>query len=219
MIALLQRYLFQNFGLKALALAAAVLLWGLMATGPELETAVSVPVEFRNMPKDLEVLSDQDSNVHLQVKGPSGKLRSLSRAEVAVVLDLAKVQQPGTRTFALDSGQVILPRGVRLVKSIPSQLRLVFERRARREVAVVPRFIGAHEPGYEIARYTVDPPSLQVVGPESRVALLDHAITDPVPVAGLVGNAGFTTNAYLPDPHLRFENLQSVRVNVEMRKR
>ena len=219
MIALLQRYLFQNFGLKALALAAAVLLWGLMATEPELETAVSVPVEFHNMPKDLEVLLDQDSNVHLQVKGPSGKLRSLSRADVAVVLDLAKVQQPGTRTFALDSGQVILPRGVSLVKSMPSQLRLVFERRARREVPVVPRFIGAYEPGYEIARYTVDPPTLQVVGPESRVALLDHAITDPVPVAGLVGNAGFTTNAYLPDPHLRFENLQSVRVNVEMRKR
>lgn len=215
----LRRYVFQNFALKVASLSAALLLWGLLATEPELETSISVPVEFHNAPKDLEIIPDQDSTVHLQVKGPSNKLRSMSRADVAIVLDLLPVQQPGTRTFALDSSRVILPRGITLVKSIPSQLRLVFERRSSRDVPVLPRFAGKHEPGYDIARYTVEPPALRVVGPESRLALLDHAITDPIQLAGLVGRASFIINAYLPDPQLRFDNLQSVRVNVEMRKR
>lgn len=216
---LLRRYVFHNFGLKLLSLAAAALLWALIATEPGLETSVTVPIEFHNTPKDLEIISDQDLTVHLQVRGPSGKLRAMGRSDVAVVLDLVRVQQPGTHTFALDSSKAILPRGITLVKSMPSQLRLVFEKRSTRSVAVLPRFTGTHQPGYEIARYTVDPPTLKVVGPESRVALLDHAITDGIHLSGLIGSASFTTNAYLADPHLRFENLQTVRVNVEMRKR
>src|SRR5262249_59037440 len=55
---LLRRFVFHNFGLKVASLAAAVVLWGLIATEPELETTLSVPVEFHNVPKDLEVLSD-----------------------------------------------------------------------------------------------------------------------------------------------------------------
>jgi YbbR domain-containing protein len=215
----LRHYVFHNFGLKLISLLAAMVLWALMATEPELETSIAVPVEFHNVPKDLELLSDQDNTVHLQVKGPSRKLRSMTRADVAVVLDLLPVQQPGTRTFPLDSSHVILPRGVTLVKSIPSQLRLVFEKKSTRAVPVVPRFTGTYERGYEIAHYTVEPPYLAVAGPESRVSLLDHAITDPINVSGLTGTAGFATNAYLPDPHLRFENLQSVRVTVQMKKK
>ncbi len=219
MIALLRSFLFHNFGLKLASLAAAVVLWSLIASEPELETTVSVPVEFHNMPKDLEVVSDQDLTVHVQVKGASSRLRDLGRGEVAVVLDLLRVQTPGTRTFTLDSSQLVLPRGVSLVKAIPSQLRVVFEARAGRAVPVVPRFAGTYEPGYQIANYTVDPPALKVVGPESRVSLLDHVITDPVQLSGLIGTASFVTNAYLPDPHLRFENLETVRVMVEMRKK
>ncbi|HYM10129.1 MAG TPA: hypothetical protein VEU62_05340 [Bryobacterales bacterium] len=216
-MSLLRKYVFHNFGLKALSLAAAVVLWALIAAEPELETSISVPVEFHNVPKDLEVIADQEANVHLLVRGPAGELRAISRADVAVVLDLLPVQQPGTRTFALDSSQVILPRGVTLVKSVPSQLRLAFERRSTRAVPVVPRFAG--DAGYEVASYSIDPPTLKVVGPESHVALLDHAVTDTIHLGDLAGPASFTTNAYLSDPHLRFEDLQSVRVSVEMRKR
>ena len=215
----LRRYVFHNFGLKLLSLAAAVVLWSLMATEPELETTISVPVEFHNAPKNLEVISDQDSNVHLEVKGPPSKLRTINRGDVAVVLDLIAVQQAGARSFALDSSRVILPRGVTLVKSIPSQVRLVFEPRSTRAVPVLPRFSGRHETGYEIASYSVDPPTLRVVGPESRVTALEHVITDPIPVMGLTANTSFATNAYLPDPLLRFESVQSVRVNVQMRKK
>ena len=218
-MSLLSRYVFHNFGLKLLSLASAVVLWSLIATEPEMETSITVPLEFHNVPRELEVISDPTPEVHVEVKGPASKVRGISRNDVAVVLDLMRVEQPGERSFTLDRSQVVLPRGVTLVKSIPSQVRLNFEKRLTRAIPVQPRFAGALEPGYEVARYSVDPPALKVVGPESRVALLDYATTDPIDVSRLTGSGSFTTNAYLADPHLRFENLQSVRVNVEMRKR
>ena len=216
---MLRHFVLDNFGLKLLSLAGAVALWALLGAEPELETYVSVAIEFHNAPQDLEMVSEQELNVHLQVRGPSGKVRNLSRADVAVVLDLLAVRQPGALTFTLDPSQVVLPRGVRLVKSMPSQVRLTFEKRLTRDVRVLPRFTGTYPAGYEIASYTVDPPNLKVVGPESRVALLDYVTTDPIDLSRLIGSASYPRTAYLEDPNLRFENLQSVRVNVEMKKK
>jgi YbbR domain-containing protein len=211
--------LLHNWGLKAISLAGAVVLWALIGSDPELETSLSVPLEFHNMPQDLELVTEQSPNVHLVVRGPAGAIRQVNRSEVAVVLDLIRVRLAGAQTFSLEASQVVLPRGVRLVRSIPSQVRLVFEKRLTREVRVLPRFTGTYPAGYEVASYTVDPPMLKVVGPESRVELLDYITTDPIDLSRLIGSASFPRNAYLEDPHLRFENLQSVRVHVEMKKK
>jgi len=216
---LVERYLLHNLGLKFLALASAVVLWILIGAEPEMESSLSVPVEFHNVPKDLEMLADQPPTVHLQVKGPKGKVRSVGREQVAVALDLISVRQPGARTFTLDSSQILLPRGVTLVRSMPSQMRLVFEKRLTRDVRVLPRFTGIYPAGYEVAESAVDPPALKIVGPESRVTLVDYVTTDPIDLSRLIGSASFPRNAYLEDPHVRFENLKSVRVNVEMKKK
>ena len=216
---LLQHYILNNLGLKLISLAGAVALWALMGAEPELETSVNVPIEFHNAPQDLEMVTDQAWNVHLLVRGPSTRVRNLNRSDIAVVLDLVPVRQPGAQTFTLDSSQIVLPHDVRLVRAIPSQVRLVFEKRQTRELRVLPRFTGVYPDGYEIASYAVDPPMIRVVGPESRLNLLDYVTTDPIDVSRLIGSASYPRNAYLDDPHLRFENLKTVRVNVEMKKK
>jgi diadenylate cyclase len=216
--ALLYRLFVYNLGLKLFSIAAAFLLWALIATEPMLETTITVPIEFHNVPQDLEILWNQPPNVHLQLKGPQSRIRSLSAADAAVVLDLVSVHQPGSKTFTLDSSQIVLPRGVSLVRSMPSQIRLVFETRVTRDVRVLPRFSGTPQSGYVIDSYTVDPPALKVVGPASRMASLDFVTTDPIDLSSLIGNGSFFTNAYLDDPQLRFANLKGVRVQVSMRR-
>ncbi len=213
------RYILHNLGLKLFSLAAATVLWALTVAEPTMETTVNVPIEFHNAPPDLEILWDQPPTVHVQVKGPQSRVRTLGAGEVAVVLDLLPVQQPGGRTFPLDSSRILLPRGMSLVRAMPSQVRLVFERRLTRDIRVLPRFTGAPQPGYEIGAYTVDPPLLKVVGPVSRVALLDFVMTDPIDVSSLIGSGNFATTAYLEDAHLRFENIKTVRVLVSMQRR
>jgi hypothetical protein len=213
-----RRYVWHNIGLKLVSLAAAIVLWGLGVAEPALETTISVPLEFHNVPPDLEILWDQPPNVYVQVKGPQSRVRSLNAGDIGVVLDLLPVRQPGARTFALDSSRIVLPRGVSLVRSIPSQVRLAFEKRLTRDVRVLPRFSGTYTAGYEIDTYTVDPPALKVAGPASRVTLLDFVTTDPIDVSTLIGGGSYSVNAYLEDVYLRFENLKAVRVHVSMKR-
>ena len=82
-----------------------------------------MPVEYKQMPENLEISSDVDETVRLELRGPSGRLRDLRDAKLAVVLDFSAIHQAGDRTFPIDERNVALPRGIRLVRAIPGSLQ------------------------------------------------------------------------------------------------
>jgi YbbR domain-containing protein len=220
----LLRLVTDNILWKLLALAIAVAIWMLVASEPELSTFATVRLEFKNLPDDLEISSEPVSTVALEMRGPSGELRSVS-GEVygmgalrpAVILDMTGVQ-PGERTFPVGDGNVRLPRGVHLVRAIPSEVRFVFERRAVRSVPVKPRFGGLGANGYVLAQVNVEPKQLDITGPASRVARVSEAVTDVVDVSNVVGSSEFRVNAYVQDPFVRLSGPPQVTVSVVMKK-
>ncbi|MDR3699249.1 MAG: CdaR family protein [Candidatus Sulfopaludibacter sp.] len=210
----------KNLAWKLLSLAMAVMLWMLVASEPELSTFSSVQLEYKNLPEDLEISSEPVPTVSLELRGSSGVLSGLSEsgARPSVILDMSNVF-PSERTFTIDSSSVKLPRGVRLVRAQPSQVRFSFERRLSRQVPVVVRFNGDGADGYVIAGKQVEPSMLTVLGPASHVARINAANTDPVDVSGVVGTSQFRSNAYVNDPYVRFLSSPRVTVTVTMRKR
>jgi YbbR domain-containing protein len=213
------RLVFHNFWWKLLSLAIAVVLWALVASEPELSEFASVRLEYRNLPDDLEISSNPVSSVSLELRGPSGELRGAGDGiRPAVVLDMSDVQ-PGERTFTIGAGNVQLARGVRLVRSIPSEARFVFERRMVRPVPVVVRFTGQGQNGYSVAHQSVVPDRLEIAGPSSRVARVAAAVTDPVDLSSVVGTSEFRVNAFVEDSFVRFLSSPQVVVTVTMKKK
>ena len=86
-------------------------------------------------------------------------------ARPSIVLDMSGAG-PGQRTFSIGDGNVKLARGVRLVRAIPSEVRLDFEPREKRTVPVAVRFTGEGKDGYVVARYAVSPEQMGIVGPQ-----------------------------------------------------
>jgi hypothetical protein len=210
---------FRNAGWKLLALALAVLIWILVASEPELATFVAVPLQYKNLPPELEISSTLIESVYLELRGPAGELRSMTDARrPSVVLDMSKVR-PGERTFVIDDDSVRLPQGVKLLRAAPSQVRFDFERRSYRDVPVRVRFTPDPNSGYEVADYAVSPTQLPIVGPESHVARINVAVSDPVDLTGVVGRAEFHVNAFIEDSYVRFASPPTVAVTVTMRKK
>ncbi|HWB85742.1 MAG TPA: CdaR family protein [Bryobacteraceae bacterium] len=210
---------FHNFWWKLLSLVIAVVLWALVASEPELATFATVRLEFKNLPENLEIGSSATETVSLELRGPSGELSSLGESKhPSVVLDLAGVQ-PGIRTFTVGDGNVKLPRGIRMVRATPSEVRFDFERRMVRSIPVEARFTGEGENGYVVAGYTVDPQMMTIVGPSNHVSLIRRAITDPLDVSGVVGSTVMRVNAYVEDAYVRFQTSPEVAVTVTMKKR
>lgn len=206
-----------NLGWKLLSLAAAFAIWLSVASEPELATVLTVPVQYKGVPEDLEISSDVQENVTLEVQGPAGRLRDMREARAAVVMDFSSVQHSGEETFDIDSRNVNLPRGIRVVRGIPSQLSFTFERRLVRDVPVQVR-LGAAHPGYSVASAEAFPPKLRIVGPESAVRRAQALETDPVDISDVVSNAQYRVNTELPQRLVRFQGASHVTVRVVVKK-
>jgi hypothetical protein len=201
----------KNLGWKLLSLAIAVVVWGVVANEPELSTFATVGVKYRNLPDNLEISSDPVSSVKLELRGPSGQLRGVGDGggiSPEVILDI---------TFSIGDGNVKLVRGVHLVRAIPSEVRLRFERHADRTVKITPRF--RDRDGYEVANFNVKPDSIAVAGPASHVALVDTVLTDQVNFPARAGTFEYPVNTFVEDPYVRFSGISQVTVTLTVRKK
>ena len=94
-------------------------------------------------------------------------------------------EEPGERIWFLGVESVEAPRRVQVMRVDPSQLVLSLERTFTGTVRLNPRVLGEPAAGYEIYRILIDPPQLDLEGPESRVADLEQLTTEPISAQGL----------------------------------
>ena len=107
----------RNLGLKMLAIVLALWIWSGAANAPELSATITIPVQYRSLPKDVEIASGFASTIMLEVRGPADQLRAAA-ADTAAVLDFSSVRQPGERTFDIGSARINLPRGEKQAPSV-----------------------------------------------------------------------------------------------------
>ena len=213
---------FHDFWLKLVAVAIAVLIWYGLARDPVAEVAFNVPIEFRHPPDDLEYSVGFSGNVtkrdviptaEIRVRGPERILRQLTYANIHPVLDLQGAGV-GERTYTLTPTNIQLPPEIEVVRVIPSQLQIAFDKRAYRLVEVRPRVLGTFASGYRIAQVKTQPDKIEIVGPAHRVQLIDSVLTDPVDASGVIGTVTFNTTAHVGDPLVRAVNPETIRVTV-----
>jgi diadenylate cyclase len=208
-----RHFVFHNVGLKLLALLLAVALWFGVVREPVAEVAVDVPIEFHNIPPNLEISSEVVPRAQIRVRGPQQIIRHLQSADIYADIDLNGVKA-GERTYDLTSDEVHKPTQVEVVQVVPSQFHIAFDIRATREVPIRPRVVGNFAAGYSIARIAVDPPLLKIVGPKKQIDLVDAAITDPIDVTGTMSQVSFMRHAYVSDPLVQAANPNPVRITV-----
>jgi YbbR domain-containing protein len=206
---------FRHLGLKVLSIALAVVLWLTVSGEHVAERNLRVPLEFRNLPPQLEITGETISTVDVRLRGSSAILGRLDAGEVVAVLDLSG-GRPGPRLFHLRNDQVRTPFGVEVAQVIPSTISLELEQAASRVVPVIPAVHGEPAPGYVVGRRTAEPATVTVVGPESHIKQLSEATTEPVSVAGSKEKVRDVVTVGVADAALRLQSPQSATVIVEV---
>jgi YbbR domain-containing protein len=207
----MKRFFTQHLGLKLFSLAVAFVLWLFISGSRELTTAVTVTVQYRNIPTHLELGPNLVEEVRLIVRGPSPLLSRVANSPSPVVLDLGRVNREGVTTFSIQRVNVDLPAGVVLERAIPSQIQIRTERREVKEVPVSPVFENVPE-GYQIESWTVTPPRLPLSGPKSRLDRIETVRTDPIDLHSQPGGNEVLTTAFAGDPQAHFVASPQVRV-------
>jgi YbbR domain-containing protein len=206
-------YPFRNLGLKVLALSLATLLWITVAGQHIGERMLRVPLEFHNIPPDLELVGDPPTSVDVRVRGSSGVISRLGPGEVVASMEL-RGARPGSRLIPIE--EVRTPYGVEVAQVIPPTVSLELERISSRVVPVVPAIEGDPAPGFVVGRVVSDPATVNVIGPESRVRQLSEATTEPVVVTNSRERVRDSVTVGLADSAVRLSEPQTATVVVEI---
>ena len=205
----------RNLGLKLLAIALASLLWLTVAGQHVVERNIRVPLEFRNVPQSMEIVGNAPDTIDVRLRGSSAVLTRLQPGEIVAVLDVSG-GRTGSRLFHILAEDVRAPFGVEVTQVVPSTLSLELEKSARRRVPVNAATDGQPAPGYVIGNKIVDPPMVEIMGPESRVRQISEATTEPVSIRDARARVRDTVNVGVIDSSVRLVQPEKAQVTVEI---
>lgn len=218
---LLRRIFLEDWSLKLLSLAIAVVLW-LLVTGQNEPVTAHVNVQLNFIrPQSLEISNDPPRTVDVMLTGSRNKLDDLSSLDLVATVDISD-QRAGERVLRLaDKAQVSLPQGIKVDGFQPSAIPIRLEPILERQVPVEPKLEGKPADGFEV--YAVQPSkgSVTVRGPAGRVNALQKVTTESIWLAGHKESFSAANLAVdVPDPKVDLlEPIVSVDIQIgEVRK-
>src|SRR5688572_25947985 len=181
---LLRRIFIEDWSLKLLSLAIAIVLW-LLVTGQNEPVTAHVNVQLNFIrPQSLEISNDPPRTVDVMLTGSRNKLDDLTALDLVATVDLSE-QRAGERVLRLaDKAQISLPQGVKVDGFQPSAIPIRLEPILERQITIEPKLEGKPADGYEVYAVRPSKGSVTVRGPESRVNALQRVLTESIWLSG-----------------------------------
>src|SRR4051812_1792457 len=123
----LSHYITNNWITKLFSLILATMLWMTVGTQTSSEIGMDLPIEYRNIPNQLEVTGDATNIAHVRLRGASNVIRGISAQDISMTLDLTDIV-PGEKIVPLTPQNVSVPFGVEVVRVSPARIELNMER-------------------------------------------------------------------------------------------
>src|ERR1051326_7648252 len=123
-----RHWLTHNWYLKLISLALAAMLWALVATETSSEVGLEVPLEYRNIPPQLEITGDTTNIVQVRLRGSSNVIRDISAKDVSTTIDMSRMR-PGDRIVPLSPQNVQAPFGAEVIRVNQSNVRFNLKRK------------------------------------------------------------------------------------------
>jgi YbbR domain-containing protein len=197
----LARLITRDWKLKLVSLGLALGLWLLLVQAEKVssEKSLTIPLETRNVPAGLEIVERPVAAIDITLRAPNRLLNEIGPSELVASLDLerATVLQ---QEYQLTTSMIAVPAGAEVIGIAPGKVTIKLEKTT--EVHTTLR--GKPARGFRVARTEIEPASVSVQGPESRVKDARAASTAPVDVSGLTESTVFKADIILPQPELRF---------------
>lgn len=181
---LLRKIFLEDWNLKLLSLAIAIVLW-LVVTGQNQPVTAHVNVQLNFIrPQMLEISNDPPRTVDVMLTGSRNKLDDLTALDLVATVDISD-QRAGERVLRLaDKAQISLPQGVKVDGFQPSAIPIRLEPIIERQVVIEPKFEGKPDEGYQVYGVRPSKGSVTVRGPESRVNAIQKVFTESIWLSG-----------------------------------
>ena len=168
--------MWNNWQYRVLALLLALVCWYMVSGQEKVETWLEVPLEFVNLPQQVEITSGLVNKIQVRIRGTSNQVRSLNAARLAYKLDLGKIQ-PGTNVIPLVPESMTVTSAVEVVEISPTRLELIAEVTVSKKVPVSLDWSGMPGEDMRVRNATVIPDQITITGFASALEAVDKIPT------------------------------------------
>ena len=205
---------FRNIGLKVAALALGGLLWFTL-NGRQIEKRLTAALSYGNIQSGLEMTGDQPDTVNVRVRGGDSAINGLARNQLQIVVDLSTAHE-GPNPLILRTDEVVAPADIEVMQIDPGTLTVTLEKSGQLTVEVHPTIDGMPTAGHHVAGITVEPRTVTVLGPVSRLKSTVQVVTGPIAVDGHAATFTQDVSVGVDDAQLRLSEATTVRVTVHI---
>jgi YbbR domain-containing protein len=148
------------------------------------EISLDVPVEFKDIPAGLEIVSHSVKVIGLNMRGQERLLKNIKPSDISVSIDLSKVK-PGESTYYIHREDIRLPNAITVANINPSSVKVITEETVRKTVRVIPILTGEPEKGFSVKSVFVTPPRLDVEGIRREIVRMNSIKTETLDITGI----------------------------------
>lgn len=174
--------LFDNWGIKLLALGLSLALWFYVTSKGKTEMTLTVPIELRNVPQNTAVIGDVPGSLEVRIQGQERVLRDISLGKKVVCVADLSLLKPGENTVRISPDDIRRPLDTTITYLSRTEFSVKLEPLVRKSFRLRPVLRGAPAPGYRVAKLSLRPMRITVEGPASVVQTLERLQTMPVDV-------------------------------------
>lgn len=201
---------------KGIAFALVLVLWGFIGGQQRTEMWLTVPLEYRNIPTNMEIAGELVNKVEVGIRGPSGVISGVSQDQVRAHIDLSQGLR-GLNYVRITTDNIRIPVGTEVTKINPSSIRIRLEDVKTRSVQVKAQFIGKLPQPLRLETVWVEPRFVVLQGPESRLTKVREVLTEPIDLSSITKNTKISVGVDVNFPQIRLAPNQPSHVAVEIK--
>ncbi|MGK2906166.1 MAG: CdaR family protein [Desulfuromonadales bacterium] len=173
--------IFDNWLLKFISLAFAVVLWFFVMGESRMEVTHVAPLEYKNLPVGLMIASEVPTSVAIMISGPRALQVNLSPSDISLSVDL-KGLSAGVTSFKRLEESLNIPTGLKITRISPSYVDVKLERVRDRDVPVRVILVGEPAPGFIVKSSKALPEKITISGAESELKGVSEVVTEGIDV-------------------------------------
>ena len=171
--------LLENWMLKSISLAFAVVLWFFVMGESRMEVTHVAPLEYENLAEELMIASEVPTSASIRISGPRALQVNLSPSDISLSIDLQGLSA-GVTSFKRLEESLNIPTGLKITRISPSYVDVKLERVRDRDVPVRVVLVGEPALGFLVRSFKSVPEKITVSGAESELKGVSEVVTEGI---------------------------------------
>jgi len=180
----MKKIILENLGMKLTAVFLSIFLWIFVTSRGQSEISLDVPIAFKDIPPGIEIVSQSDKVIGLNMRGQERLLKNIKPSDISVSVDLSKAK-PGESMYYIHRDDMRIPHAITVTNINPSSIKVVTEETVRKVVKVIPILSGEPEKGFSVKSVSIIPPQLEIEGIRREISRINTVKTEPLDLTGI----------------------------------